>query len=158
MNNLVFDDLIIKKLNSENAEELSGLLKGEDKEYSKYFIPFDFDFQTILHILVNLQKDSFWGIYTGDKLVGFYMLRGFDKGYDVPSYGVWISKIFAGNGLSKLTLQHAISYCRINHIKEIMLKVHPENFIAKKIYEDFGFMRQGIDPKNNHIIYRKKLL
>jgi RimJ/RimL family protein N-acetyltransferase len=150
-------EILIKKLGLESAKELSDLLQNENSEYSKYFIPFEFDIQTISNKIKNLNRDSFWGIYVNDKIVGLYMLRGFDEGYEIPSYGVWISKEFAGKGLSKLTLQHAISYCRINLIKEIMLKVHPENLIAKKIYEDFGFIKTGVDSSNNNFIYRKKL-
>lgn len=151
------EELIIKKISINFAEELSGLLQNEDPEYSKYFIPFEFDLRTISEKIQNLQLDSFWGVFADDKLVGFYMLRGFDDGYDIPSYGVWISKKFSGKGLSKLTLQHAISYCKINNVKELMLKVHPDNLAAKKIYEDFGFVKTGIDSRNNHLIYRKKL-
>ena len=29
------------------------------------------------------------------------MLRGFDEGFEVPSYGVWISKKFSDMGLAK---------------------------------------------------------
>jgi RimJ/RimL family protein N-acetyltransferase len=38
-----------------------------------------------------------------------------------------------------------------------MLKVHPDNLIAKKIYEDFGFVNEGIDNKIGHLIYFKNL-
>lgn len=150
-------EILIKKLGSESAKEISDLLQKENSEYSKYFIPFEFDFQTISNRMRNLHYDTFWGIYVNGKLAGFYMLRGFDEGYEIPSYGVWISKEFSGKGLSKLTLQHAISYCKLNQIKEIMLKVHPDNVIAKKIYEDFGFIKTGVDVRNNNLIYRKKL-
>ena len=40
--------------------------------------------------------------------------------------------------------------------KRITLKVHPENVIAKYIYENFGFKEEGIDPKNSNLIYYKK--
>ena len=156
MSTLILEDLSIKKLTSESAEELSKLLLTNDPEYSKYFIPFSFDLQTIKDRMENLKQDSFWGIFINYKLVGFYLLRGFDEGYEIPSYGVWISKEFSGKGSSKLTLQHAISFCKLNHIGNLMLKVHPDNIIAKKIYERFGFHKSGIDPNNDNIIYHIK--
>lgn len=158
MNHSSLKELTIKRLNSDSALELSQLLQNENKEYSRYFIPFEFDLEIISNKIKNLHRDSFWGIFIEDKLVGFYMLRGFDQGYEIPSYGVWISKEFSGKGLAKLTLQHAISYCKINRITELMLKVHPENLQAKKIYEDFGFKQTGTDSKNNNLIYHKKLI
>jgi len=38
-----------------------------------------------------------------------------------------------------------------------MLKVHPENEIAKNLYEKFGFVKVGIDEKIGHLIYHKNL-
>jgi len=102
-------------------------------------------------------RDKYFGIFISDNLAGFYMLRGFDEGYEVPSYGVWISDKYSRMGLSTLTLQHAITFCRINSIKKIMLKVHPENVVAKNIYESFGFKEEGIDQKNSNLIYQKSL-
>jgi RimJ/RimL family protein N-acetyltransferase len=153
----ILKDIYIKKIDTNSAEDLAELLKNENPEYSQYFTAFNFDYQTIKQKLNNLKKDSFWGIYLEKSLIGFHMLRGFDEGYDIPSYGVFISKDFSGKGLSKLTLQHAISYCKINGIKQLMLKVHPENLVAKKIYEDFGFKQTGVDKKNDNLIYHKKL-
>ena len=153
-----FADLTINKLDKRFSSEISALLRKESPDYSKYFVPFTFDSDTIYRILDNLKKDSFWGIFVVDKLVGFYMLRGFDEGYDIPSYGVWISKEYSNKGLSKFTLQHASSYCKINQIKKIMLKVHPGNTAAKTTYENFGFHQEGFDSKNNNLIYYKEIL
>jgi RimJ/RimL family protein N-acetyltransferase len=151
------DNIEIKKINPDFADTLSTLLQSSDKEYSKYFIPFPFEKKSIKKILSVSVKNSYFGVFVDNVLVGFYMLRGFDEGYKIPSYGVWISEKFSGLGISKLTLQHAIAYCKINKIKKLMLKVHPENSIAKNIYEHFGFRMEGTDPKNENLIYFKSL-
>lgn len=149
--------LEIKKINIDQSEALKNLLQSSEKEYSKYFTPFSFDIKSITHILSDAIKDQYYGIYINNNLVGLYMLRGLDEGYEIPSYGVWITKEFSSKGISKLTLQHAISFCKINAIKKLMLKVHPENIIAKNIYEEFGFINEGIDESNNNLIYYKKI-
>lgn len=151
------DNIKIEIISSEHSKVLSVMLGNSSKEYTKYFIPFSFDEKSINKILSNAVKDKYFGIFIGNELVGFYMLRGFDEGYEIPSYGVWISENYSGLGLSKFTLQHAISYCKLNEIKKIMLKVHPDNLIAKRIYEDFGFIIQGVDEKNKNLIYYKSL-
>ncbi len=153
----IFKEITIKKIGIEYAGELSDLLLSQPPEYSKYFVPFNFNFESIKNILGNIEKDIFWGLFLDNKIVGFYMLRGFDQGFEIPSYGVWISKNFSGKGLSKLTLQHAITFCKINNINEIMLKVHPKNIAAKNLYENFGFKPAGTDPKIENIIYKLKL-
>ena len=84
--------LEIQKLNIQHSKELTDLLQSSDIEYSQYFIPFTFDLETISEILSKAKNDQVYGIYVEHNLVGFYMLRGFDEGYSVPSYGVWISE------------------------------------------------------------------
>ena len=152
-----FKEIIIKKIGADSAKELSDLLQSEPPQYMKYFTAFNFNFKTIKDILSKKERDIFFGLFINDKIIGFYMLRGFDEGYEIPSYGVWISSEFAGKGLGKLTLQHAIAFCRINNIKKIMLKVYPQNTSAKVLYENFGFKPTGIDNKNNNIIYMLNL-
>lgn len=154
---MIPSSLEIKRINIDQAKELSDLLLQSDKDYSKYFIPFDFTVESVSAVLNKGEKDMYYGIYINSKLAGFYMLRGWDAGYDVPSYGVWIAKEFSSKGLSKLTLHHALSVCRINNIKKLMLKVHPDNLVAKKLYEDFGFIYQKVDEKIGHLIYYKDI-
>jgi len=149
--------LEIRKLTVDQSEELANLLQSSEKEYSQYFIPFTFEFETISGILSKAIKDQYYGIYVDNSLVGFYMLRGFDDGFEIPSYGAWIAKNFSSKGISKLTLHHAITFCKTNSIKKLMLKVHPDNLIAKKIYEDFGFIYDGVDGRIGHLIYFKNI-
>lgn len=150
-------DIDIKRIDESYAEELSKLLAAGKKEYSQYFIPFEYDVSTITKLLSDAEENRYFGIFAGSELVGFYMLRGFDSGYQIPSYGVWISEQYSGKGLGKLTLYHAITFCKINSIQKIMLKVHPENINAKSLYERAGFMQTGIDSKIGHLIYHKEL-
>ena len=75
------------------------------------------------------------------------MLRGFDTGYLVPAYGVWIAPNYSNFGLAKLTLAHTYCICKANNISQLMLKVHPENVIAKRLYEKAGFQKTSFDNK-----------
>ena len=147
----------IKKIDASYSNELSKLLNHSAQVYTKYFDPFNFDLNSVKSNMDKAKNDVFFGIFVDHQIVGFHMLRGWDAGYDVPAYGVFISSDYSGLGLGKLSIQHAISFCWINDIKKMMLKVHPENLIAKRIYESFGFTRQGIDKKNNNLIYLKEL-
>jgi RimJ/RimL family protein N-acetyltransferase len=147
----------IKELELEQASALSALILDAPKDYTKYFVPFSFEEDSIKKIIGDAVNDKFFGVFINDGLAGFYMLRGFDQGYEIPSYGIWISDKYSGLGLSKLTLQHAITFCKLNGLKKIMLKVHPEHTIAKNIYENFGFKQQGIDEKNSNLIYYIKV-
>jgi len=59
--------------------------------------------------------------------------------------------------LSKLSLLFAIGWCKVNGLRTLMLKVHPENIVAKKIYEDTSFKAVGVDPKNDNLIMHRTL-
>src|SRR5208337_259421 len=43
-------------------------------------------------------RDHYYGAFLGDRMVGFSMLRGWDDGYTVPSFGILIDRDFHGRG------------------------------------------------------------
>ena len=148
-------EIEILRLTGHDAASMSMLLCSVDKEYSKYFTPFSFDVESLYGILSKAIKDLYFGVYVGKRLSGFYMLRGFDEGFETPSYGVWISPEFSRVGLATLTLSHCFAVCKLNGIKKVMLKVNPDNLAAKLTYEHCGFVQTGIDSKNGQLIYHK---
>jgi RimJ/RimL family protein N-acetyltransferase len=152
------NNLEIVELTSDQAALVSAKLTAEKNDYIKHFTPFDFSESTIQKILTNKKLDKYFGLFVSQELAGFYMLRGFDEGFQVPSYGVWISSEYKNKSLSTLTLYHAFSFCKLNSIKSLMLKVHPDNVIAKNLYEKMGFKKTGTDSKNKNLIYYKEIL
>jgi ribosomal-protein-alanine N-acetyltransferase len=151
-------DVVITALRAEQAAELSDLLLSAPAEYSKHFTPFAFDRLAVSKVLSQAQQDRYYGIIIAGKIAGFFMLRGFDQGYKVPAYGVWIAPQHTGKGLAELTLKYAVAVCRASSIDKLMLKVHPDNIVAKGIYERNGFAAAGTDEKNGNIIYHKTLI
>ena len=154
-----FDNALIelRKLITTDLTDLIELWNQDPKDYNKYFIPFEIGYDNIRSILEKVENDLFIGIFVNKKIAGFFMLRGFDEGFDIPAYGVWISSKYANKGLAKLTLQYSLSICQLADVKRIMLKFHPENIIAKNMYKNFGFNESGIDEKIGHIIMHKDL-
>lgn len=149
--------LVVRLLELHDVPSLSLMLSTASKEYHQYFEPFPFDEQSIRTILELAKKDIYSGIWFDHVLVGFFMLRGFDSGYSIPAFGVSIKESYSGKGLLKLALQLAITFCKINGVTKMMLKVHPENVIAKRTYERFGFKQYSIDEKNGNIVYHLEI-
>lgn len=147
----------LRKLITTDLEDLIDLWNQDPKDYNKYFIPFEIKYDNLKSILEKVDKDLFIGIFVNKNIAGFFMLRGFDEGYEIPSYGVWISSEYSNKGLAKLTLQYSLSLCQLAGVKRIMLKFHPENIIAMKMYKNYGFIETGIDKKIGHIIMHKDL-
>lgn len=147
------NSLSILSLKPADAAALSGLLKSDEVGYHRYFQPFPFDATTLEKVLAEAKMDRFWGIYIDTVLIGFFMLRGLDSGYDIPSYGVYVSKGRSGRGISGLTLNFVEVWCKLNNIRKVMIKVHPENLIAKRVYEKAGALPAGTDKKNGNLVY-----
>jgi RimJ/RimL family protein N-acetyltransferase len=149
--------LRIVPLTSQDAETLASFLRAQTDAYMQYFIPFRFDEAVIRGLLETAKEDVYYGLFLGEALAGFFMLRGWDAGYDVPAYGVTIGESFQGLGLGRVTLDLAKAISRLRGAKRIMLKVHPANHAAKALYESAGFQQTGIDPKNDNLIYHYDL-
>ena len=129
------------------------MLLSASSEYQRYFVPFPFDTVSIRQMLESACDDRYWAICLGQDLAGFVMLRGFDNGYEVPSYGVSICERFARRGLLKLSLSFVIAWCRLNGVPRMMLKVHPDNLVAKRVYERVGFRYDRTESSSGQLVY-----
>jgi RimJ/RimL family protein N-acetyltransferase len=149
--------MILRPLVPEDAVALADMLSGQPADYMRYFAPFHFDRDTITDMLRKAHRDVYMGIFWNDKLAGFFMLRGWDQGYEIPAYGVTIDHQHRNLGLAKLSLEMSKTISRLNGAQKLMLKVHPDNAAAKHVYEDAGFVQTGIDAKNDNLIYHVEL-
>src|ERR1017187_7511958 len=144
-----------------DAAALSALLKSSPADYVKHFNPFSFEVDALEKLIARAKKDRLIGIevQTGQEaeLAGFYMLRGLDEGYSAPMYGVFVAYKFRNKGLARLTLVHAETSCRLNQIDRLLLKVHPQNARAKRLYEAQGFTSFRQDPTNENVVMEKLL-
>ncbi len=129
------------------------MLSSQTSAYMRFFTPFRFDEEALLSMLGGKNQDVFMGIYWQDRLVGFFMLRGWDEGYEVPSYGVVIDERYSGYGLTRLSLRIAKSICRLRRVPRIMLKVHPDNLTAKTLFEEAHFVHTGVDAESGKLVY-----
>ncbi len=87
-----------------------------------------------------------FGIYAGDKMVGYVMVI-YD--YDVPEYDVWhmmIDESAQGRGYGGAALDRVLDYIRTRPFGDadrVALTCNKDNPIAKKLYESRGFRATG---------------
>lgn len=139
----------------EDSKRLSMLPVNSDTDYGKYFIPFSNGNKGLKDALQSARDDRYWGIWFGKELAGFFMLRGFDEGYLRPSFGVFISQTFSNRGLSSLALDYAMSWCRLNGISSMILKIHPDHKYAARVYEKAGFRFVEVCQRTGHSVMEK---
>ncbi len=130
---------MIRELITHDAPALARLLAAQRPEYLAHFRPFDLDEATIAGVLSAARRDRFWALVESGELVGFFMLRGFDAGYQRPSYGVFVAESVAGRGLGRASLEFALEWCAANGVERVLLKVAKENIRARRIYIAAGF-------------------
>ena len=88
----------------------------------------------------GIRRDAYFGAFQAGRLVGYGMLRGWDEGYEIPSFGVAVRIQARGMGIGRRLLRHAISIARRRRAPSVMLKVHPANANARVLYETEGFI------------------
>lgn len=151
------DTIAIESLAAEDAAELAALIAKDTPDYREHFTPFSFESDDLRQRIDAAKRDRYWGIRIDGELAAFFMLRGFDEGYDRPSFGVYVGECFSGLGLASLALQYALSWCKMHKIGAVMLKVHPENKAAHRVYERAGFAFDAVDTKTGHHVLTRTL-
>jgi RimJ/RimL family protein N-acetyltransferase len=152
---------IVRVLSPADAEAVSQLLSASSPEYMRFFHPFDFGVTSVRCQLEKAKIDTFFGLVLDSNnestLAGFYMLRGMDEGYPNPMYGVCVPDQYHGKGLARLTLVHAEVHCALNGWEQILLKVHPENVRAKKLYESVGYRFLREESASGEVVLCKQI-
>ena len=87
-----------------------------------------------------------FGIYAGDKMVGYVMVI-YD--YDEETYNIWhmmIDRSEQGRGYGKAALKKVLEYIRekpFGGSGHILLTCNPENQAAYRMYKKLGFTESG---------------
>ena len=85
------NNIVLRALRLQDSGNVSSLIRLSPPFITEYFHPFDFEQNAIEEVISKAKSDQFIGIALSDgrsnTLVGFYMLRGFDEGYEYPMYG-----------------------------------------------------------------------
>ena len=150
-------ELEIRALAAADAGALARLLTADASSYRKHFVGLPLEEDALAELLGGARRDRYWGIGDGDRLAALVMLRGLDAGFAAPAFGVYVGERWSRSGLATLALTFAEAWCRLNDVGEIMLTIHPENEVARGIYERAGLRFSGELSPIGHRIYRKTL-
>ena len=131
-----------RPLRPEDAEELGDLFDelAADPE-ARHFHPHPLTRAEAKRIAARsgIRDDLYFAAFIKGRLAGYGMLRGWDEGYVIPSFGVAVGVGYRGAGVGRTLLRYAISAARRRGARSVILKVHPSNASAWHIYESEGF-------------------
>jgi RimJ/RimL family protein N-acetyltransferase len=148
--------LLIRPLEIADAAAVSDFMRSQPPEYAKFFYAFGSDAATIAEILAACRADVYSGVFWQENLVGIFMLRGWDAGFDVPSFGVLIDEKYRGGAFMRLTLDTAKLICRLSGAKRLMAKIHPDN-VSPRGASRLGLRQTGVEEATGNIIYHMEL-
>ncbi len=150
------NSFVIRNLNSSDAAQLAGLMRSQPPEYLRFFYAFNDDEAALREILEAAVKDVYSGVFWQEKMIGVFFLRGWDEGYEVPSFGVLIDDEFRGGKLMRLTLDTAKDISRLSGAKRLMAKIHPDN-MSPRGARRLGLHQTGAEEATGNLIYHLEL-
>lgn len=87
--------------------------------------------------------DFFVVALSGERVVGYGMLRGWAEGYAVPSLGIALHPDVRGRGVAREFMETLHQAARARGASKVRLKVHPRNEVAVKLYRALGYEFSG---------------
>ena len=137
----------IRSLGPSDVHELARFLRPSMpmKRPLLSFTPHPFNSETAQRICDRdgINSDRYFAAFDGTMVVGYAMLRGWDEGYDMPSFGVCVRPDARGRGIGRRLLADALGRARAAGACRVMLKVFGENSVARNLYESMGFVFDG---------------
>lgn len=92
-------------------------------------------------------KDGYYLATYAGRVVGYSMLRGWDEGYDVPSWGGAVHPALRDAGIGKQLLIHAVGESAARGAKKLRLTVYKTNTRGVHVYGKIGFAFAEKDEK-----------
>ncbi|MBA3321642.1 MAG: GNAT family N-acetyltransferase [Pyrinomonadaceae bacterium] len=135
------DDVQFFEVGSSHGESLAELLKENNvPAVTRTFNPFPMSAETALKIAHLPRRDRYYGASLEGKMIGLSMLRGWDEGYSVPSFGIIVDHRFHNLGVGSRMLDFTIEQARVLGCSRVRLTVYSSNSPAVRLYKTRGFV------------------
>lgn len=114
---------------------------SQDPEVGRFFHPHPLtaDYARSLCAELAGRRDRYYLTFFRGRAVAYSMLRGWDEGFAVPSFGGSVHPDLRGAGLGQCLLAHAVSEARAAGASRLRLTVYKNNVRAIGLYAKFGF-------------------
>ena len=130
-----------RELTPGDAPALGDLLAANDTPaVTSTFDPFPMTHESAAELLHEGTEDRFFGAFVEARLVALAMLRGWDEGFEIPSFGIFVDRSFHGQGIGGGLTSWTIEQARATGASAVRLSVYESNPNAKRLYEWLGFI------------------
>ena len=140
-------DVVFRKIKPEHYEMLSSFLEENNLPVVvRTFNPFPMTEETARKIALAPRRDHYYGAFLAARIVGLSMLRGWNEGYSVPSFGIIVDHSFHNRGIGARMTEFTVEEARKLGCARVRLTVYASNHAAVRIYAAKGFVECGREP------------
>jgi len=137
-------EIVIRRISAVDSPALAVFFTAlaADNETVRFFHPHPFTKEYAIELCAKAvtRKDRYYIAYFKGTIIAYMMLRGWDEGYAIPSFGVCTHPALRDVGLGQALLAHAVTECRTASAAKLRLTVFKNNERAAHVYRKFGFV------------------
>lgn len=133
-------ELLIRQAQPTDYIALSKFFQANNRiEVTENFHPFPLTSQTAQHISHSCHQDKYYIGILGEKILGLGMLRGWDAGYDIPSFGLFVDYRYQGMGFGRQIMKFVISEAGQFDCSKIRASAYLDNVRTLRLHARFDF-------------------
>lgn len=137
----------IRMIDTRDLDALSQLFdRNNISDVTTYFHPFPLNRDSAKRIACTVHLDRYYGVFNRDQIIGFCMLRGWDQGFSIPSFGVLVDSDFQGHGVGRKLTAFCLLEAGGLGCPSVRLSVYSSNEVAVRIYRALGFTEISREP------------
>jgi GNAT superfamily N-acetyltransferase len=110
------------------------------------FHPFPLSDEVAEDIGLRAGRDRYFGAFARGRLVGLSMLRGWNEGFDIPSFGIAVDHREHGKGIGQALTDFTLDRAPWLGAEQVRLTVYASNRVAHAMYVGRGFEEQSREP------------
>lgn len=132
--------LLVEPVSANNVDELVALFAANRvPAVTATFDPFELTDEEARRIALEPRRDEYFVARGPTGLVAMSMLRGFDEGFEIPSFGIFVDRRRQGRGIGSWLTQWTIGWSDDHGHPAIRLSVYAGNPRAIGLYRSLGF-------------------
>jgi ribosomal protein S18 acetylase RimI-like enzyme len=137
-------DIVIHRITNRDAGALGDFFAAlaVDAETTQFFHPHPFTREYASQLCAKIESigDRYYVARYEGRVIAYMMLRGWDEGFAVPSFGVCSHPDLRDVGLGQALLAHAVRESQAAGAPQLRLTVFKNNPRAVHVYRKFGFV------------------
>jgi ribosomal-protein-alanine N-acetyltransferase len=129
-----------RELTSADEPALTAFFAANNRaDIVRNFHPFPLDAASATRLCREPRKDRYFIFEESGAVFGLAMLRGWDEGFAVPSFGILVHHAHHGKGIGRALTEHALAVAGEMRVPRVRLTVRADNARAVHLYESMGF-------------------